>query len=196
MITGVLSAWQDAVPCVFISGQNILSKTSRHTGIPLRTYGQQEADIVPLVKPITKYAYMLESADEIFRVMDEALEAAQSGRKGPVWVDVPLDLQSVLVEVDGGSSRILHERQPETSEIAKNQVDDILESLAKCKAARGFDWQGYSFGWCRVIAAKFVKQIRIPVTYSASAPDVFGAQNELSIGSVGAMDVRVQEILL
>ena len=45
-MTGVLSAWQDGIPCVFISGQNILKETSRHTGIPLRTYGQQEADII------------------------------------------------------------------------------------------------------------------------------------------------------
>lgn len=186
-ITGVLSAWQDAVPCVFISGQNILSETSRHTGIPLRTYGQQEADIVPLVKPITKYAYMLESADEIFRVMDEALEAAQTGRKGPVWVDVPLDLQSALVEVDGGSSRILHERQPETSKIAKNQVDDILESLQNAKRPVVLIGKGIRSAGAELLLRKFVKQIRIPVTYSASAPDVFGAQNELSIGSVGAM---------
>ena len=49
-LTGVLNAWQDGVPCVFISGQNKLQETSRYTGIPLRTYGQQEADLVPIVE--------------------------------------------------------------------------------------------------------------------------------------------------
>ena len=58
-MTGVLTAWQDGIPCFFISGQNILRETTRHTGIALRTYGQQEADIVGLVSPITKFAHML-----------------------------------------------------------------------------------------------------------------------------------------
>src|SRR4051794_27454539 len=57
-LTGVLNAWQDGIPCVFISGQNKLAETSRFTGIPLRTYGQQEADLIPIVSPITKYAVM------------------------------------------------------------------------------------------------------------------------------------------
>ena len=48
-LTGVLCAWQDDVPCVFVSGQNKLAETVRHTGIPLRTYGQQETDIIPIV---------------------------------------------------------------------------------------------------------------------------------------------------
>ena len=64
-LTGVLSAWQDAVPCIFISGQHILRETSRFTGIPLRTYGQQEADIVSLVSPMTKYATMLTAPEDI-----------------------------------------------------------------------------------------------------------------------------------
>jgi acetolactate synthase-1/2/3 large subunit len=97
-MTGVLTAWQDGIPCFFISGQNILRETTRHTGIALRTYGQQEADIVELVTPITKFAHMLTSPQEINEVMDRAIHAAMTGRKGPVWLDVPLDLQSALID--------------------------------------------------------------------------------------------------
>jgi acetolactate synthase-1/2/3 large subunit len=75
-LTGVLSAWQDGIPCFFISGQNILRETTRYTGIPLRTYGQQEADIVALVSPITKFAHMLTAPQDIVEVMDKALRAA------------------------------------------------------------------------------------------------------------------------
>ena len=99
-ITGVLSAWQDGIPCIFISGQNVLRETSRYSGIALRTYGQQEADIISLVKPITKYAQMITSAEQIVDVMDMALTLANFGRKGPVWLDIPLDLQSATIEPD------------------------------------------------------------------------------------------------
>ena len=58
-ITGVLSAWQDNIPCIFISGQNTLSETTRFTKKNIRTYGQQEADIISIVRPITKYAYYM-----------------------------------------------------------------------------------------------------------------------------------------
>ena len=58
-ITALLCSWQDSVPCIFISGQNLLKETTRHTKIPIRTYGQQESDIVMLVEPITKYAVMI-----------------------------------------------------------------------------------------------------------------------------------------
>ena len=186
-ITGVLSAWQDGIPCVFISGQNVLSETSRHTGIALRTYGQQEADIISLVKPITKFAHMLESADEIFRVMDEALEAARTGRKGPVWLDVPLDLQSAFIDADGHPSDIHRELKSETSEFKKNQVKEVVEALQNAKRPVVLIGKGVRSAGAELTLQRLVKQIRIPVTYSASAPDVFGAQNELSIGSVGAM---------
>ena len=54
-LTGVLNAWQDGIPCVFISGQNKLAETSRYAGIPLRTFGQQEADIIPIVESLDCY---------------------------------------------------------------------------------------------------------------------------------------------
>ncbi|MDX8389668.1 MAG: thiamine pyrophosphate-binding protein, partial [Mariprofundaceae bacterium] len=97
-LTGVLSAWQDGVPCVFISGQNTLRETTHFTGMPLRTFGQQEADIVKLVTPITKFARMITRPDEIVEALNSAFTLALSGRKGPVWIDVPLDLQSALID--------------------------------------------------------------------------------------------------
>ena len=64
-----------------------MRETSRYTGLPLRTYGQQEADIVALVQPITKFARMITRSQEIVEAMELALAAAYSGRKGPVWID-------------------------------------------------------------------------------------------------------------
>lgn len=70
-----------------ISGQNTLKETTRYTGVAVRTFGQQEADVISLVKPITKYAVMLEDPQRVAYELDKALYLAQSGRKGPVWIE-------------------------------------------------------------------------------------------------------------
>ena len=101
-ITGVLCAWQDGIPLVVISGQNFSEETRRYTGMGVRTYGQQEADIIELVKPITKFAEMIEKPSEIIPILEKAIFLAKSGRKGPVFLDIPLDLQSALIDEPEG----------------------------------------------------------------------------------------------
>ena len=184
-ITGVLSAWQDGVPCFFISGQNILRETTRHTGIALRTYGQQEADVISLVSPITKFAHMLTNPQEIGEVMDKALEAALTGRKGPVWLDVPLDLQSALIDPD----TLVHAALSAVT--APSVTDEIVTSVARdlCNAHRPvvLIGRGIRSAGAEALLRQLVECWNIPVTFAASAPDSYGAANRLSIGSVGAM---------
>lgn len=109
-ITPVLCSWQDDVPLVVISGQNTLKETTRYTGVAVRTFGQQEADVISLVKPITKYAVMLEDPQRVAYELDKALYLAQSGRKGPVWIDVPLDVQNMRVEPETLERFVLPEK--------------------------------------------------------------------------------------
>ena len=184
-ITGVLSAWQDGIPCFFISGQNILRETTRHTGIALRTYGQQEADVISLVSPITKFAHMLTNPQEIGEVMDKALEAALTGRKGPVWLDVPLDLQSALIDPD----TLVHAALSAVT--APSVTDEIVTSVARdlCNAHRPvvLIGRGIRSAGAEALLRQLVECWNIPVTFAASAPDSYGAANRLSIGSVGAL---------
>ena len=97
-MTGLLSAWQDSIPCIFISGQNHLKETKRFTKIPIRTYGQQEADIISIVKPITKYASMITNANMVRYEIEKAMHFSLEGRKGPVWLDIPLDIQNMRID--------------------------------------------------------------------------------------------------
>ena len=99
-ITGLLCAWQDEISCIFISGQNKLNETTRYTKKKIRTYGQQETDIISIVESITKYAVMITDPNDIAYEMDKALCIAQSGKKGPVWVDVPVDVQNMRIEIE------------------------------------------------------------------------------------------------
>ena len=95
-ITGVCAAWLDSIPCVYISGQARLAHTTR--GRPLRQLGTQQLDIVPLVAPITKYAAMVDDARLIKYHLQRAAWSARSGRPGPVWIDLPLDLQWASID--------------------------------------------------------------------------------------------------
>lgn len=187
-VTGVLSAWQDGIPMVVISGQNTLRETTRHTGIPIRTYGQQEADIVTIVKPITKFATMLTRAEDIEDVLDEALHLATEGRMGPVWVDIPLDLQSAAIdfperEFTSTSSRKADEA---ISDVVEG-VDIIASLLSVAKRPVLLLGRGVRSAGAMQELREFIEKTRIPVTYSASAVDIYGAGEQLAVGSVGSM---------
>lgn len=185
-MTGVLSAWQDGVPCIFISGQNVLRETSRFTGIPLRTFGQQEADIVGLVSTITKFARMITKPEEIVEAMDLALHHALSGRKGPVWIDVPLDLQSALIEPNQISYSLVR-YQEESAAPSDQEILKMLNALRAAERPVVLIGRGVRSAGVESEFRDFVERWKLPVTYTAAAPDTFGSAHELSIGSVGAM---------
>src|SRR5215510_14960369 len=100
-LTGVAGAWLDSTPCLFISGQ--VKRPDRmfdSEGKPLgmRQLGVQEVDIVLIVKPITKYAVTVLDPSSIRYHLEKAVYLARSGRPGPVWVDIPLDVQASPLE--------------------------------------------------------------------------------------------------
>ena len=98
-LTGVMGEWTDSVPVLYVSGQVKQSTTiSACPDLPLRQLGDQEVDIISVVKPLTKYACQIKRAEDAGRILDEAVHAALSGRPGPVWIDVPMDIQGALVD--------------------------------------------------------------------------------------------------
>lgn len=184
-MTGVLSAWQDGVPCIFISGQNILRETTRHTGIPLRTFGQQEADIVALVAPITKYAIMLTRAEDVVAELEKAITLATTGRKGPVWLDIPLDLQSAMVPDELVSTPAPVPPAPRA--VAEDEVAALATALAQAQRPVVLLGSGVKSAGAEAEFTQFVEGWQLPVTYTPSAADTYGSARSLSIGSVGAM---------
>lgn len=184
-ITGLLCAWQDAVPCVFISGQNMLEETSRYTGLSLRTYGQQEADIVQIAESITKYATMITDPKKIVYEMDKALYLAHSGRKGPVWIDVPLDIQNMRIEPD--DLERFEALDQADFKPSPEDIEYVLKALQSAERPVLLLGSGIRAADAIPELEKFVDNFSIPVTYAASAPDVYGASNQLSVGTVGGI---------
>lgn len=211
-ITGALCAYQDNLPVVFISGQHMLNETTRYTKTPIRTYGSQEADIISLAEPVTKYAVMITTPNRVVYEVEKALYLAQSGRKGPVWIDIPLDLQSVRIEPDELEHFDPAELEAGISE-AKAEADKVRAEVIKAKAGlkaadsisdataaeiaevvnrlnmaeRPLIFIGGGASSCKEEIKRFAEGHRMPVVSSFAACDIYGSGNEYSIGVAGSL---------
>lgn len=131
-VTGVLGAWLDSVPMIIISGQMQYNTTIKSTPLPLRQLGFQEFNIIDSVSCMTKYAEMIIDPNYIAYHLEKALHMSQSGRKGPVWLDIPLNIQSALVDEDN----LIHyvfESDSKEHLINTNVISDIFEKINKSK---------------------------------------------------------------
>lgn len=183
-VTGVLSAYQDGLPVIFVSGQNVLKETTYYTGHKLRTYGQQEANIVEIVKSITKYAVTLTDARDIRRHLEEALYLASEGKKGPVWLDIPLDLQSAQIEpsdLPGYTPAAVPVLAPQTD------IDYLRAALAQAQRPVLLIGSGLRSADRLSEFAAFAETNRIPVVYTPSSADCYPLSQSLSVGSLGSM---------
>lgn len=184
-VTGVLNAYQDGLPVLFISGQNVLNETTYYTGHKLRTYGQQEANIVEIVKSITKYAVTVTNPCDIRLHLEKALHLANEGKKGPVWIDIPLDLQSAQIE----PSELLGFQLDSFDDI--QATDEDIEFLCNSigTASRPVLLIGSGIRSADVVDqfAEFAQVNQIPVVFTPSSADIYPLSEELSIGSLGSM---------
>ena len=183
-ITGVLSAWQDGVPCIVISGQNMLKETTRHSKIPMRTFSNQEADIIEIVKPITKYATMITDPNSIGYEMGKALFEATNGHKGPVWLDVPLDIQNTHIDTNDLEQFIVKETEHSVSQIV---IQTVAQELSEASRPILMIGSGIRSAEAQEALQLLIDKINIPVVYDCAAVDIYPAENELSIGAVASL---------
>ncbi len=181
-VTAALCAYQDNLPVVFISGNHQLEENSRYTGVKIRTYGSQEADIISIVESVTKYAVMLENAERAVFEVEKALFIAQDGRKGPVWIDVPLDIQNMRIE-----ERELEHYIPSCAERPDISKEAALIAKELNQAHRPVVLIGGGARGAGEQIRNLIEKFRIPAVCSPSASDIYGISNELSIGTVGSL---------
>ena len=97
-ITGLGGAWQDSVPCLFIGGQVKRSETSANSKVPnLRQFGVQELNMIPIVESLCKYAITLNKPEKVKFELEKAVYLAKTGRPGPVWLEIPMDVQGAQI---------------------------------------------------------------------------------------------------
>lgn len=181
-LTGVLHAWQDSIPMIVISGQQSYANTIVASGLNLRQVGIQEADTQTIVSPITKYAVTVPDASSIAYHMDKAIYLSKEGRKGPVWLDVPLDVQNAMVNEDD-----LERYIPDCKEkhVDEGDVEYILDAIKS--SIRPIIHVGYGVRSAKAESEceRFIETLHIPATYSrrtynmvpSDAPYNFGVLN-------------------
>lgn len=183
-VTGVLNAWQDGVPVIFISGQNKLHETVAYTGKNIRTWGSQEANVIPIVQPITKYANIITDANKIGEEMDKAIYYATHGVKGPVWLDIPVDVQNARVEPDQLSR---WNGDASVKEASSEDVSYVAKAINEAQRPVFLIGSGIRASHSIEQFKKLVEKTKVPVCFSASAVDTYGISHELSMGTVGTI---------
>lgn len=184
-VTACLHAWQDNVPCVFISGQAARNQTVRNAPVPLRQMGRQEADIIAIVESITKYAVMLNDPQEVGYEIDKAIYMAKEGRKGPVWIDVPMDIQNAIIDTD--TLRSYEAPNLDKPQASSEEIQLIIDDLQKAERPVLMIGQGVRMAGAIDVLCDVVDKFQIPVVYSRLGHDILDTNHPLSIGMVGML---------
>lgn len=188
-LSGIAGAWVDSIPVLVISGQvrrDLIADYSL-----LRQFGPQEINIIDIVRPITKYATTVMKPEMIRYEMEAAYAHAMTGRPGPVWVNIPLDVQGAMVDetnlpvysqpVDNFPSLIQEKR---------NQVHQLLDLLQQAKRPILILGNGVRLAHSGDLVEEFVRKLRVPVLLPIGAMDLLEESHEFYMGKFGPLGQR------
>ena len=190
-ITGVYGAFVDSIGMVVISGQVKYETTVRSTGLPLRQYGDQELDIEHLVRPVTKYTVMVTDPNTIKYHLEKAFYLAQSGRPGPCWIDIPLDVQGAEINVNDlpGFTPSEIDEPWKTTDI-NNACIAIVNAIKKAQRPVIFAGSGIRLSGENDTFLKVVEKFGIPVVTGWNVHDVMWDSHSLYAGRLGTVGDR------
>jgi acetolactate synthase-1/2/3 large subunit len=190
-ISGVLGQWMDSIPVLYLSGQVRFETTVASSGLPLRQLGDQEANIVDIVRPITKYAVMITDPQSIRYHLEKALYLAVSGRPGPVWLDIPLNVQlSDIEEEDLKSYDPAEEKGLNNLTLSEEQVDTVIEKLAGSQRPVILAGTGIRLAGAAEAFYHLAERLGLPVQVAWNAIDLFPSDHPLYAGRPGNMGQR------
>jgi len=184
-ITGVAAAWIDSTPMMIISGQ--VKRTDMILDKNLRQFGSQEVNIIPIVKPITKYAVTVMNPEKIRYHLEKAYYMAITGRKGPVWLDIPLDVQGSIID-----ERKLEKFVPK-KEINFNfnkKINTVINLINKSKRPVFFVGNGVCLSNAQKQFLQLAKNLNIPILTTWKTIDLLDEKNPLFIGRPGSIASR------
>ena len=190
-ITGVLGGWMDSIPMLVFSGQARYATTVAASGLKLRSMGVQECNIVPVVTSITKYAQMIIHPEDIRYHLEKALYMAVNGRPGPVWLDIPLDVQGAVIETEelrGYDPQENPEEKP--AEISQDVIQQILDKIEKSRRPVLFPGNGVRLAGAMDDFQKLVNILGVPVITGMSSVDAMESEHPYFAGRSGGTGTR------
>ncbi len=193
-LTGVAGAWLDSIPMFVISGQVKRETTIHAANVPqgLRQLGDQEFDIISCVGSMTKYAVQVWNADEVRYHLEKAWYLALNGRGGPVWLDIPLDIQAAIVETDTlkGFEAQSNEMTSEIPEYDKSLTPKIISRIKNAKRPVLMLGTGVRLSGAHKEVLNLAEKLQIPVVTAWNAHDLMSDENPLYCGRPGTVGLR------
>jgi acetolactate synthase-1/2/3 large subunit len=184
-INGVLGAWQDSIPMIVISGQVPTNQTLAAEPRKIRQLGLQEADVISMVTYCTKYAIQLRDVSTIKYEIEKAIDIAVSGRPGPVWLDVPIDIQSTMIDTDTQLEYV-----KENIAQQYNITDVLLDAIRNAKKPLVVAGNGIHIASVENEFKDLVTKLNIPVICTWNATDLFDYNDPLYVGNFGLLGER------
>ena len=193
-ITGVFGAWVDSLGMVVVSGQVKWETLVRSTGIPLRQLGDQEVDIVRLVESITKYAVMITDPSTVRYHVEKAIHLARTGRPGPVWLDIPMNVQGANIEPETlrgfDPAAEPGQGQPKRGPRLDADVARILGQLSTAERPVIYAGAGVRLAGVADDLVRLAERMRIPIATGFNAHDIIPSDHPLFAGRPGTIGDR------
>jgi acetolactate synthase-1/2/3 large subunit len=193
-LTGVMGQWTDSVPVIYISGQ-IKQETSIYAfpELKLRQLGDQEGDIINVVKPITKFAETIRDARQTKLLLDKAIYMATTGRPGPVWLDVPLDVQGAQID-----EKDLLDFVPETPRRSPefSKISEVVALLQKAERPVIVAGHGIRISGAQKDFLDLTNSLKVPILTTFNGVDVIPSDNEYFVGRIGTLGSRAGNFAL
>ena len=182
-MTGVAGAYVDSVPMVVISGQVRWDSFSGSTGLKLRAMGDQEFNVIPAAKTMTKYAHLLDNKNDVRYVIEKAIYVATHGRMGPTWIDVPGDIQSAYVEEDELKG---YDYSDEKIPYPTNeQIDYIIKKIKEAKRAVVYAGSAIRLAGAYDEFKELIEKLNVPVVCAWNSSDAIETDHRLYAGRAG-----------
>ena len=196
LITGIAGAWVDSSPVFAISGQSKLCQTLQGSGdTEIRQYGLQELNIIDIVKPITKYAIMIDDPKSIGYHLDKAYYEATTGRTGPVWIDIPVDIQGMTIDTQD-LVEYTENYDVIDNELEVNNFKNIVKLLEKSTRPVLVAGNGIKLSNGKSSFLKFVKKYNILVVTTPLSADLLPYSDVNYIGHAGIKGDRPGNFLV
>ncbi|MFI5245446.1 MAG: thiamine pyrophosphate-binding protein, partial [Gemmatimonadales bacterium] len=191
-LTGVFGAFVDSLPMIVVSGQVKRETMMSSYPLPLRQLGDQEVDIIAIARPVTKYAVCVTDPATIRYHIERALHEATSGRPGPVWIDIPVDVQASMVDEAAmkGYSAVPPDPAPLAGAPLRAAVADIAARLARAERPVIYAGSGVRLSGAVDDFSRLVERLGIPVVTGFNAHDLIATDHRLFVGRPGTIGDR------
>ncbi len=195
-LNGVFGQWTDSVPALYISGQVKYETTlDAYAGTKLRQLGDQEVDIIAMVKPITKYAEMVKDAKDIKKILQKAIRLATTGRAGPTWIDIPINIQGAMID----EGQLLGDEFVEEEldvKLLEEKITEIIAAVNYAKRPVIVSGHGIRISKTEKIFYQIIAKLNIPVLTTFNGFDVIASDHPLYMGRIGSIGQRAGNFVL